>query len=159
MAWFLACPVVPLSWDNEGTSVPLSWKVALSRPIGNPSLNSTIYFNLTDWRFKGLSHCAMLSFIETLQPVLLYWLPYTFSYTTLILFAISIKRWARWHTWTFPVILYQFECNQIQMKVMAKAKCSKWNPFNGLVLDWITYRPKCIIDDSITNIQSNGFTY
>ena len=37
LARFLACPVVPLSRDNEGTSVPLSRKVALSRPIGNPS--------------------------------------------------------------------------------------------------------------------------
>ena len=34
---FLACPVVPLSRDNERTSVPLSRKVALSRPVGNPS--------------------------------------------------------------------------------------------------------------------------
>ena len=31
--------LVPLSRDNEGTSVPLSRKVALSRPVGNPSLN------------------------------------------------------------------------------------------------------------------------
>ena len=104
MGRFWACTVVPLSRDNEETSVPFSWKVALSCLVGNPSLNSTIYFNLTDWWFKGLSHCAMLNPIETLQPVLLYWLPYTFSYPTLILFAISIKRWARWHTWTFPVM-------------------------------------------------------
>ena len=33
----LACPVVPLSRDNDGTSVPLSRKVALSRPVGNAS--------------------------------------------------------------------------------------------------------------------------
>ena len=38
LARFLACPVVPLSRDNEGTSVPLSRKVALSRPVRNPSL-------------------------------------------------------------------------------------------------------------------------
>ena len=34
LARFLACPVVPLSRDNEGTSVPLSQKVAMSRPVG-----------------------------------------------------------------------------------------------------------------------------
>ena len=34
---FLACPVVPLSRDKEETSVPLSRKVALSRPVGNPN--------------------------------------------------------------------------------------------------------------------------
>merc|ERR1719418_157499 len=33
---FLACPVVPLSQDKEETSVPLSRKVVLSRPVGNP---------------------------------------------------------------------------------------------------------------------------
>ena len=33
---FLACSVVPLSWDKEETSVPLSRKVALSCPVGNP---------------------------------------------------------------------------------------------------------------------------
>jgi hypothetical protein len=38
-ARFLACPVVPLSRDNEETSVPLSQKVALSRPVGNPISN------------------------------------------------------------------------------------------------------------------------
>ena len=37
LARFLACPVVPLSQGYEGTSVPLSQKVALSRPVGNPS--------------------------------------------------------------------------------------------------------------------------
>ena len=35
---FLACPVVPLSRDKEETSVLLSRKVALSRPVGNPSV-------------------------------------------------------------------------------------------------------------------------
>ena len=34
---FWACPVVPLSRDNEETSVPLSRKVVLSRPVGNPN--------------------------------------------------------------------------------------------------------------------------
>ena len=38
VAIFLACPVVPLSQDNKETFVPLSRKVALSRPVGNPSL-------------------------------------------------------------------------------------------------------------------------
>ena len=37
LARFLACPVVPLSRDNEGTFVPVSRKVALSRPVGNPT--------------------------------------------------------------------------------------------------------------------------
>ena len=36
VARFWACPVVPLSRDNEETSVPLSRKVPLSRPVGNP---------------------------------------------------------------------------------------------------------------------------
>ena len=34
-ARFWACLVVLLSQDNEGTSVPLSRKVSLSRPVGN----------------------------------------------------------------------------------------------------------------------------
>ena len=37
LARFWACPVVPLSRDNEETSVPLSRKVAVSRPVGNPN--------------------------------------------------------------------------------------------------------------------------
>ena len=37
---FLACPVVPLSRDNEGTSVPLSHKVAMSHPVWNPSFDT-----------------------------------------------------------------------------------------------------------------------
>ena len=41
LARFLAFPIVPLS-HNEGTSVPLSRKVALSRPVGNPSRNSSL---------------------------------------------------------------------------------------------------------------------
>ena len=45
LARILACPVVPLSRDNEGTSVPLSRKVALSRPVGNATTkcNTNIY--------------------------------------------------------------------------------------------------------------------
>ena len=39
LARFLACPVVPLSRDNDGTSVPLSRQVSLSRPVGNASAN------------------------------------------------------------------------------------------------------------------------
>ena len=35
LARFLACLIVPLSQDNDGTFVPLSQKVALSRPVGN----------------------------------------------------------------------------------------------------------------------------
>ena len=37
VARFWACPVVPLSWYNEESFVPLSRKVVLSRPVGNPS--------------------------------------------------------------------------------------------------------------------------
>ena len=37
LARFLACPVVPLSRDNDGTSVPLSRKVSLSCPDGKAS--------------------------------------------------------------------------------------------------------------------------
>ena len=37
LARFLACPVFPLSRDKEETSVPMSRKVALSRPVGNPA--------------------------------------------------------------------------------------------------------------------------
>ena len=42
VAKFWACPVVPLSRDKEEISVPLSRKVALSRPVGNPTLESRI---------------------------------------------------------------------------------------------------------------------
>ena len=38
LARFLACPVVPLYRDDEGTFVPLSQKVALSCPLGNPTV-------------------------------------------------------------------------------------------------------------------------
>jgi hypothetical protein len=38
VARFRACPVVPLSRENEETFVLLSRKVALSRPVGNPSV-------------------------------------------------------------------------------------------------------------------------
>ena len=36
------CTVVPLSRDKEGTSIPLSRKFALSRPVGNPSLHKAL---------------------------------------------------------------------------------------------------------------------
>ena len=42
---FLACPVVPLSRDKEETSVPLSRKVALSHPVGNPNVELHICFS------------------------------------------------------------------------------------------------------------------
>ena len=44
MAKFWACPVVPLSRDKEEISVPLSRKVALSRPVGNSSVNHLQHF-------------------------------------------------------------------------------------------------------------------
>ena len=46
LARFLACPVVPLSRDNDGTSVPLSRKVSLSRPVGN----ANYYYLSKNWR-------------------------------------------------------------------------------------------------------------
>ena len=42
LAKFLACPVVPSSRDNDGTSVPLSRKVSLSRPVGNTKLQTDV---------------------------------------------------------------------------------------------------------------------
>ena len=36
--------ILSLSQDKEGTSVPLSRKVALSRPVGNPTVNYVISF-------------------------------------------------------------------------------------------------------------------
>ena len=48
---FLARPVVPLSRDKEKTSVPLSRKVALSRPVGNPSSDGLHMYLLWNWRF------------------------------------------------------------------------------------------------------------
>ena len=55
---FVPRPVVPLSWDNDGTSVPLSWKVALSRPIGNASFNSN---QLSKWANK----CSLLLLLRS----------------------------------------------------------------------------------------------
>ena len=52
---FLACPVVPLSRDKEETSVPLSRKVASSRPVGNPSRKCPASCQL------GLIPCHLLS--------------------------------------------------------------------------------------------------
>ena len=61
LARFLACPVVPLSRDNEGTSVPLSRKVALSRPVGNSS-GKHWFCVLT----ASSSHCMQLKSKKTL---------------------------------------------------------------------------------------------
>ena len=56
---FWACPVVPLSRDNEGISVPLSWKVALSRPVGNPSTGVPSYVRLArPWSFLDFAAVA-----------------------------------------------------------------------------------------------------
>ena len=56
-ARFLACPVVPLSRDNDGTSVPLSRKVSLSRPVGNASwIWTKARFDWTHVRFNGMSN-------------------------------------------------------------------------------------------------------
>ena len=40
MARFWACPIIPLSRDNEETSVFLSCGTRKSRPVGNPSWNA-----------------------------------------------------------------------------------------------------------------------
>ena len=48
MAIFWACPVVPLSKDNAGTSVPLSWKFALFRPVGKHWYLQTAQVILSD---------------------------------------------------------------------------------------------------------------
>ena len=42
VARFWVCPVVPLSRDNEETSVPVSQKVALSRPVGNATVDTHV---------------------------------------------------------------------------------------------------------------------
>ena len=59
LARFWACPVVPLSRDNEETSVPLSRKVVLSRLVGNP--------------IKNLFFCLSLRYCQ-LGPKYLLWL-------------------------------------------------------------------------------------
>ena len=57
VAGFWACPVVPLSWDNEETSVPLSRKVAVSRPVGNPSWEQILYrIFFYKWIFHQWEH-------------------------------------------------------------------------------------------------------
>ena len=45
-ARFWACPIVPLSWDNERTSVPLSHGTRKSGPVGNTNWNH--FSNLTE---------------------------------------------------------------------------------------------------------------
>ena len=46
VAKFWACPVVPLSRDKEEIAVPFSRKVALSRSVGNPTLNCSLLLKL-----------------------------------------------------------------------------------------------------------------
>ena len=59
LARFLACPVVPLSRDNKGASVPLSRKVELSRPVGNPLSN-----------FESQNFAILDNFYSTLETVI-----------------------------------------------------------------------------------------
>ena len=60
LARFLGCPVVPLSRDNEGTSVPLSGKVHCPVPLetllSNNMIYQTSYYELHNDRF-----CLLLS--------------------------------------------------------------------------------------------------
>ena len=48
--------VVPLSQDNEGTSVPLSGKIALSRPFGNPSFMIQSFLNTETAKPEALQY-------------------------------------------------------------------------------------------------------
>ena len=66
LARFWACPVVPLSRDNEETSVPLSRKVVLSRPVGNPNMKYDCISNsfcrsgvieIRNKRYKSIMYC------------------------------------------------------------------------------------------------------
>ena len=61
VARFWACPVVPLSRDNKGTSVLLSHGPRKSRPIGNPDSRLTI------WEFESSKKhkCFTLSCQDT----------------------------------------------------------------------------------------------
>ena len=59
LARFLPCPVVPLSWDDEGNSVPLSRKVALFRPVGNPILDAMDELLISDTNLKRNLICGM----------------------------------------------------------------------------------------------------
>ena len=64
VARFSACPVVPLSRDKEGISVPLSRQVALSRPVGNTSfVQSSQYYRYP--KFYVLSQLCVKYFIGT----------------------------------------------------------------------------------------------
>ena len=42
MARFWTCPVVPLTWDDQGNSVPLSCGTRKSHPVGNASWKSYV---------------------------------------------------------------------------------------------------------------------
>ena len=61
------CPVVPLSRDNEGTSVPLFRKVALSRPVGNPNSNPERLFKVRDY---VISFLLLFIFELTLKKII-----------------------------------------------------------------------------------------
>ena len=72
LARFLACPVVPLSRDNDGISVPLSRKVSLSRPVGNANINPQAFIN--QLKFKVMTHCAVfIAAQEELNHQLSHW--------------------------------------------------------------------------------------
>jgi hypothetical protein len=81
VARFWACPVVPLSRDNKGSSVPLSQKVALSRPVGNPNINPLIKSLLATTvpstgglKWKSLLICDTFTLVSNRKPLL--WKPF-----------------------------------------------------------------------------------
>ena len=66
VAKFWACPVVPLSRDKEEIAVPLSRKVALSRPVGNPTWNTAIEITCCYWLNKRAA--SLLQSSRNTQP-------------------------------------------------------------------------------------------
>ena len=91
LARFLASPVVPLSWDNEGTSVSLSQKIALS-PDSVPSRWKSYCYNL-----HSLWMTPEREFPRNQQATIWRrWLPFQpCSITTSVLFAFAMP--AEWY--------------------------------------------------------------
>ena len=89
---FWACPVVSLSWDNEETFVPLSRKVELSRPDGNPSFKEGFFFGQSTWAKEFLNF--MLGFKSAILAIFQSWCKQFFwqetSFETWYLLKISL---------------------------------------------------------------------
>ena len=71
VARFWACPVVPLSRYNEGTSATLSQKVPLSRHLGNPTSDRLTYpiamihsCGLVIWNYLIISEEGLVNWCE-----------------------------------------------------------------------------------------------